>query len=587
MPNIEPTLALLKKPIEVAYELSKGVLKQKIQRLRAENRIKNLYSKLSATQKVKTIWNTDRALSLASMFYPVSVQLSRVQSQRINSLDDFPENHVLIAGTGGQGKSLLVRYLLGKEIRSGSRIPLLFELRHLENDLLVSRLAASLDDLLEMKSSGELFTHFAENGKVSILLDGFDEIDPSKISAVGHQIQQLAERFPNSRLLITSRPESGVEFLRTFVVRQIQPLSLDDLPHFYDRITRDKAFTNRLVAAISVSPVEIKDLVKTPLLATLLAMSYKSSERIPPDFVEFYEQLFQVLFVRHDASKTGFLRTRKSKITDREIQLAFEAFCFKTRKSAQSALGWDRAVEFANESLSAIGLKAEPADVLADVQKISCLLMRDGNKLEFAHKSVQEYFAARFIRSRPDAVAERIYSAMLPEAKWGYWSGELTFLRQIDKFRALKYFVVPDLQETLNLLDSGASKLQPRDVANFLGDSLTVSKQVHKDRASVPEVRYFVEKAHGIQTQHMQEIEQRLFSRLFRHQEPNRPTWSSGFGSALQPEKRTYLTIADDIGIRDEILRVVKVTVEDLRNRLSGYKDYLAKESESSEFTAI
>lgn len=203
-----------------------------------------------------------------------------------------------------------------------------------------------------------------------------------------------------------------------------------------------------LFAAIQSSPMQIRELVRTPLLATLLAISYKAAQKIPLTFAEFYDDLFQILLVRHDGSKLGWRRQRKTKLNDREIQQTFEAFCFATRRRQVTALDADSTHQLASESLENCGLQSDPAHFVEDIRKVTCLLVEEGKKTHFVHASVQEFFASRYIKTRTEPVAEKFYAQLLA-GKWGNWRQELLFLQQIDEHRATKYFSLPDLRVTL------------------------------------------------------------------------------------------------------------------------------------------
>lgn len=62
MPDISIAIGLLKKPLESIFTLATGKAKDEIARLKAESHLKTIYQKLNATQKIKTIWDVDRAI---------------------------------------------------------------------------------------------------------------------------------------------------------------------------------------------------------------------------------------------------------------------------------------------------------------------------------------------------------------------------------------------------------------------------------------------------------------------------------------------------------------------------------------------
>lgn len=53
-----------------------------------------------------------------------------------------------------------------------------------------------------------------------------------------------------------------------------------------------------MITAALLQSNSVRAVASTPLLATLLTIVYRSTQRIPNDFSEFYDQLFQILLVK-------------------------------------------------------------------------------------------------------------------------------------------------------------------------------------------------------------------------------------------------------------------------------------------------
>ncbi|MBS0428489.1 MAG: NACHT domain-containing protein [Proteobacteria bacterium] len=393
MPDISIAIGLLKKPLESIFTLATGKAKDEIARLKAESHLKTIYQKLNATQKIKTIWDVDRARSLSSFYYPAKIRTKNGTRQQLASLDELPNNAVVLSGTVGQGKSILLRYLLGKEMRSGTRIPLFIELRKVPLAGLDSYLRQMFNELLEINNHPEIFELFAASGKVSFLLDGFDEIDPDRAPDLMTAIEHLATRFPHTRIVVTSRPSSGIETSPMFDVVHIAQLVESDFAGFFSKIlSRDRQLAEMITAALLQSN-SVRAVASTPLLATLLTIVYRSTQRIPNDFSEFYDQLFQILLVRHDRSK-AYSRRRKTKLGDREMQQAFEAFCYKVHTSGKTVIPKVKALEFSKSAIAARELTCHEDDFLDDVIRVTCLVQEEGANIEFLHQSVREFYAA-------------------------------------------------------------------------------------------------------------------------------------------------------------------------------------------------
>lgn len=344
-------------------------VKAKIANIRAAGKVEALHRRLWQIQKVKTIWNPDRPLSLSTIFYPVFVQ-HEIDGHQVNrqveSIAHLHYRHCILLGTAGQGKSILMKYLVGKEIRSGERLPLLYELRSYSGGSLESCLSERFAHLLGINKDDEVFASFASNGKISLLLDGFDEVDVANVQSVLQGIELLSYKYPLSTIVLTSRLDSECTSLTQFNSVKLRPLEEINLSDFFRKVTKDNEFSTRLTTAILQSNVGMRALVTTPLAATLLAIVYRAGGKIPDEFSEFFEELFQVLLLRHDASKLGWRRQRASGLTDRQLQSAFEAFCFQVRRRRLLSVSRDDAVEIAQEGLNSLGIKADPSACLTD-----------------------------------------------------------------------------------------------------------------------------------------------------------------------------------------------------------------------------
>ncbi|WP_296218485.1 NACHT domain-containing protein [Pseudomonas sp. UBA2684] len=588
MPDFSAAIALLKKPIEDVYSVAKDEVKSKIALVRTSAKMKQLHKKLYETQRVKTIWHTERPCSLSSFFHPVSIvtdNASVIGPFRLNGLDAFDNNHNIIFGTVGQGKSILLRYLLGKEIKSGARIPVFVELRNVGAGTILDALKEKFSSVLGIPVDEQVFSSFAQDGKVSFLLDGFDEVDPSNVTRVLSEIEDLSYRYQDCKMVLTSRPDSECRHLTNFYSNKIQPLESDSLLGFYKKITKDNEFSLRLNSAVKGSPTKIRELVTTPLLATLLAISYRSAQKIPLDFAEFYDDLFQILLIRHDASKLGWRRNRKSKLDDRQVQQIFEAFCFSTRRRQITTIDKEVAYSIAQESIAETSIEAEPQNFLDDIKKITCLLVDEGKKYHFVHASVQEFFAARYIKTKADVVAHRFYEQLV-SGKWSSWSEELGFLRQIDAHRALKYFYIPDLNSTIDHLLKDKSEPDSGVVSDYLGSMRVVKKISVRDGKAA--VSYYVDKDLSYNCYYMNVLATRLFSSMFsRHVDVHNVLgWSIGFENDPSCMVRTYLEIANDRGkvFTAEIFSKVDAIVRDFLRERNVMQNSVQREENKTSF---
>lgn len=589
MPDITVALALLKKPIESAGLVASGRAKDVVARLRASGNLRKLHQKLNATQKVKTIWNVDRALVLSSFYFPAKVKTQAGGIQQLMSVDDLPTNAVVLSGIVGQGKSILLRYLIGKEIKSGSRVPIHLELRRTPEQGLEYYVREVFDDLMETAGHPEVFDLFASNGKISLLLDGFDEVDPDRSQDVLTGIESLVSRFPSARVVVTSRPHSGIESSPLFDIVPIAQLSEADFSSFFKKVlSKDKELAERITDAVLTSPTQVKQLAATPLLATLLTIVYRANQKIPADFSEFYGELFQILLVRHDRSKSGWERKRKTKLSDREIQQVFEAYCYKLKSEGSSSIARSKALDVARSALEAHQVRADEGHFLTDVVKVTCLLQEEGGRVEFLHQSVQEYFAARYILGRPDEVARSFYSLVLSQKKWATWDQVLKFLGQIDKYRASIHFYIPALRQTLAYLESLGSIAAPARLRALVADHIGIRQALlNAEGVRETKAKYGVWVTKRNSYFGMEAIHGAIFDAFFRAPNSTKGRWIDCFDSDTHGQHVSYSKIAEFCGILEVLDRALWNSVERLRLELGEHEMQIRVLDDSKAFMGL
>lgn len=443
------TAKAISKPFNDLYELGKDRFKSQLLKIKTTSNINKVYKNISSTHKVKTIWQIDKEVSLKSFYYPSKLIIDD-QCAPISSIRKIPnETNVVIQGIVGQGKSIFLRYLSYQELRSGNRIPIFFELRRIEGSETLNCNLKKVLSSLDFDTSDEIIDFLFKSGKIILLLDGFDEVPSEKVSRIISEIEQLSERYQNLRIIITSRPDSGIERSAFFRVYRLAPLQPKDIPNFLSKIIENKERRNDLTQAIETSPTKIQELLTTPLMLTLLVLVYKSENKIPEQLSEFYENLFILLLSRHDKTKPGYTRERFTHLNERKLQQVFEAFCFVTRKKELSTINYSEIHSAAEEAFKLTGVESDSSDFIKDITKVSNLILEEGYSYHFIHKSIQEFYAANYIKGRPEQLAAKFYAAMTG-LRHREWLQEINFLSQIDTYRHAKYLYIPAVSPFLD-----------------------------------------------------------------------------------------------------------------------------------------
>lgn len=392
---------------------------------------------------------------LTDFYYPSKVVFPRThkQNKQINRLSEISDSkNVLILGTAGQGKSTFLRYLCLQELELGERIPVFVELREIdESTNLQTLLIQNLSFLGVRGMTDEIFSFFLDSGKFTFFLDGFDEVKREVSHTTQANIKTLFSTYPNSRWVVSSRPGNLGDHLAAvpdILVVKVAPLAPEDCEPFLEKLGVEDKARGRLLQSIKSSSAAIQNVLTTPLMLTLLNSTFGTCTVIPKTLHEFYENMFQVLVSKHDSTKPYYERQKATALTNADLQAAFSAFCFLSKDHSVS-LTDEQFATCAKGAAKLTGLTFTSEGLRTDLTDSVCLMVRDGIKTAFLHKSIQEFFAAYFLKSlgEPEKVS-KLYEKIRIEL-WQSWQHELEFLEQIDRYRFIEYYRLPSIKEFL------------------------------------------------------------------------------------------------------------------------------------------
>lgn len=445
---IATTAKLLQPVINDIYSGAKKAGVRGLQRWDQQRFPQKLARRLRSLEEVKTLWKPDGGVSLLDFYHPPKLTLKE-KPQLVHRLSELGTENLVIQGMVGQGKSILLRSLAINEILSNSmtRIPVFFELRTLSPKLSFTDALYKQLEALEIDIDEDSLSYLFRSNKISLLLDGFDEIEESLVKDTLREIELLIQKFPELQVIITSRQGHEVQKSPTFRVISIAPLTQVEFPAFLDRLKVSTEKSQAIRQAIKTSPSKVSNLISTPLMLTLVVIVYESDSEIPETLPEFFERLFQIVFTRHDRMKASFHRKHYSGLSERKLQNLFSSFCFMTmqlgHKRSLSTQQFNEAFDMALSYTEDCDCEAE--NFRKDITKVACLMLEEGlGDTTFLHKSILEYYAASFVKSLSEDNAKRFYDEAAQDN--ANWDEVLTFLKSIDPFRYCRDYVLPAVE---------------------------------------------------------------------------------------------------------------------------------------------
>jgi hypothetical protein len=450
------SIPLVKQIVDDLYNSVKNAAANKWHFRRADLNESSITKALIASTKTKTLLHYKSPVSLYEFYYPTRIDFSTGKTSEVNSVKKFDGGNIVIEGTAGQGKSLFLKYLCGQELNAkycSGKIPFLVELRRLRSDYELIDLLLEALGRYKLPQSKSFWDYLATSGKIILLLDAFDEIDQGQVGRALNDIERFAESYDRKlQIIVTSRPQSDICYSPHFHTVKLSQLSPVDHHPFLDRLCKDKSQSSSLAKIIENSSTDIKNLLVTPLMMALLVLLYQSLQAVPDTLPKFYEELFDVLFYRHDQFKPGFRRRRFTSLDDSKVKTIFAALCFFVRinnLNSMSATAFNQCVE---DACKVTNQTVDPLRFRDEMTKTVCLVLEDGLEFSFIHKSITQYYAASFVRTSADDFASGFYKATLSDAMSEQWALELRFLKEIDVYRYMKWREIPLLLRAASLI---------------------------------------------------------------------------------------------------------------------------------------
>ena len=121
-------------------------------------------------------------------------------------------------------------------------------------------------------------------------------------------------------------------------VFDLAPLEGHECEGVIRKMANDANVADSVIIGIKKAKVRVASLLTTPLMIALLLFRYRVDQTIPETEMAFFADLFMLLLVRHDKSKPGYTRPRKSGLGDIAIEEMFNAICYLTAKEQEDVL---------------------------------------------------------------------------------------------------------------------------------------------------------------------------------------------------------------------------------------------------------
>ncbi len=267
------------------------------------------------------------------------------------------------------------------------------------------------------------FRRKLEEGGCLIMMDGLDEAPSRRLrERVARIFEKATSAYPKCDFLVTTRPQSyeGDAVLAGFYALRIGDLEAPEIKTFFHHFARAlslpeqeaQTFQETLEAALAGRP-EIRDMARSPVMLTALAVLQHNDQKLPEYRVELYESILGWLAAARDAMEG---RPSAEKCLEYLRKLALSMQDAPAGRVVQ--INKRAAAELAAQQLG--GTVEQNEDSLDRETQDSGIISSVGTDLKFWHLSFQEYLAAREIAgfSERQQVERVVKSPNLYHAEW-------------------------------------------------------------------------------------------------------------------------------------------------------------------------
>lgn len=335
----------------------------------------------------------ERPISIGEIYQPIQLEGHYAGAVKTRGRTDVfklleQSKDALIFAGPGRGKTTLLNWMLLQLLNSKTRAPTLFLLR-------TERAVEDLVEFVERLASGKK-TGLPNCDGCIVLVDGYDEIDESQRKTVSEALV-LFRSLGVGNFFLTCRAFYDVYDLKVDHY-WLAPFTYDDSYRFISAFA--KCYECNIDVAQLLKTLKNRglwDFATHPLMLTLICMLKTSTlPDLPQNSLHLLKRAFDTLTFRWDEQKGVH---RKSRLPldgeDRVSCLMRVAYKMSGLIATQ-----EQVEAYAKEFLNLLQRKihVDPRQLLQEIaQWYGVLVQADGNKWQFAHRSIHDYLAARFM----------------------------------------------------------------------------------------------------------------------------------------------------------------------------------------------
>ena len=378
--------------------------------------------------------------------------LEDATAEKIKHISRF----AIIIGTGGLGKSMMMRHLMLNAIANFDDLkllPVFVPLKDFDEtaDSLLDYTYAKIG-LFDSNLAIEQFKQLLAHGSCLLLFDGLDEISAGSVKRFERELEALTDKYSKNMFILSSRPFQFFVSYERFSILKLMPFNSRQAMQLIDRLEFrpdepeiKKKFQSALERVLFRSH---RSFTENPLLLTIMLLTFEQFAEVPSKMHVFYREAFEVLAKRHDASKGAYKRSLKTGLSVDAFADYFAELCFRYYNAEKFELTAEEFTEYFKAlkvKATANDQKTTASDFLEDLCSNLCLMYFEGDRYHFTHRSFQEYFCALFFSKQKDRVIAKLGDFFEKHQQRMYGDGTFDMLYDMITEKVEEFIFIPFL----------------------------------------------------------------------------------------------------------------------------------------------
>jgi hypothetical protein len=371
-----------------------------------------------------------KPLQMQEVYVPLKVvdgHDKRKETDKKEGVDAYraiaESRRLMIKGAPGAGKSMLLKHIVLSYAESGfatsgQSVPILLELHRLSDIDKPKSINPYLVEALKMDgfpNADRFVAQGLENGTLLLLFDGLDEVNSAKRQEVVQKIKDLISQHSKSkcRVLITCRTQVyNGEFSevvdQTLEVEEFTDQQIQSFLKPWQSSMHDDKSVEQLLRNLHDRPL-IMALARNPLMLTIIAYLYTDTPFVlPHSRADFYRKSTDLLLDQWHQEHNKFDAKYKKSVL-RHLAL-YNQDSGNHQQTDRRSIDCLTVIAEVKRVLPSLNIDIDKAELFLEeiVERSGLLLEIDrGERYQFAHLTLQEYFAAAKLREDEQGLVKR------------------------------------------------------------------------------------------------------------------------------------------------------------------------------------